>query len=139
MAISQRDALPFELSSLEIKNEAHPKASYSQVIDHLAKFVVSYLVDDFGVHYNFSRHDEIRNVLTHCHSFVQHIEPRLLLTGDVAMPQLNEERVFVRLFKQAVSQCVEDFYCRTDYGLGKVRTPQSVSIRVHPWLYFIHF
>ncbi len=111
---------------------------YLQIVEHLAEFMVCDAVDHFGIHYNFSCYDQVRNVLTYRHSFVGHIETGLLLTGRIAIPQLNHKCVLVGSFKQAMSQGIENFLCRADNGLGNASTPQSVSIRVHLWFVIPH-
>jgi hypothetical protein len=129
---------PFEFRPLEIENKSDMKTGYLQVIQHLAKFMVYDLIDHLGIHYNFSRHYQVRNVIAYRDSFIDHIETRLLLAGNIAMLQLNHERILVWLLQQPVSQCIQDFHRRANHSLGNAPTRQSVFIGVYQWFHCLY-
>ena len=59
---SKNDSLPFRCRAFEIDQEANYLASDFEVVEHLADFVVSKLVDGLGVNDDRVKTNQIRNI-----------------------------------------------------------------------------
>src|SRR5947207_2090788 len=92
----------------EIENHSHTELCDPQIIQHQPTLMICDSVDDFCVHHNGIECDQVRDKQADLVSFVEDIERRLLPERDIPQSKLNDQCIFIRLFNQTMSECVEN-------------------------------
>lgn len=100
-------ALPLETSVLEIQDEADPKLSDPQIIDHFSTFMICDSVDNFRINNHRGEHGKIGNKLANYLPSKQHGKAALLLEGDFHNREGYSKGIFINFFMQAVSDFIE--------------------------------
>ena len=88
-------------------------------------------VDDFCVDDNGIEYDQIRNKQANLVPFIQHVENRLLSKRNLSYSKFYDERVFIWLFNNAVSESIEHFDRTPDDLKDFVFVQKLIVIRVH--------
>ncbi len=99
---------------LEVKDQADVQLRDLEVVDHLGYLVVSDRFDDLCVDNDRIEGDQIGNVLTNIDGLVNDGKSGLLTVRDILMGELDDHRIFVRLFQQPMSKSVEHLEGTTD-------------------------
>src|ERR1051325_9983778 len=95
---SEDNAVPLELGSFEIKNEAHTMLGNFQVVQYLTPSEIRDSVNDLAVHDNGRLRNEIWNVLTHRARLVVNANPTRPFKGDTFEPEFHGQCILVGRF-----------------------------------------
>jgi hypothetical protein len=110
----QGKPLPFQLGVFEIQKETHPELRNAQIIQHLAALMIGNPLYDFCIYNDFAVRDQIRCEFSHAFTFVEHFKATLLVKGNPAALELDDERILVALFIQSMPKFVDHLEGATD-------------------------
>ena len=123
---------------LKIKDNPDTQICDPQIVQHQSTFVISYSVDHLGIHDNSIKCDQIGNEETNLVSFVEDIEQKLLLEGNVSQTKFNCQRIFIRLLNESVTKRIKNLDGTADnlknFSFGQQLSAIRVHFRVHWWL-----
>ena len=138
---SQDDALPFEGSVFEVQHESDAALRDSEIIQHLAAFVVRDSVYNFYINQNGTKNNKVRDKLPDVHSPKLNGEPALLIERDCVLFEKNSKRILIKLLVQAMPKLVQDLKSEPNNAMRlfpqnqlRIFWPQQIDfrIRVHP-------
>ena len=78
----QHHAFPFETGFLEVQEDTDLKTRDSQVVQHLAQFMISDPLDGLYVDHDLAKADQVGDILSNFDVLVDHIERALLLVRN---------------------------------------------------------
>lgn len=125
------DAFPFESGMFEIQDDADSQARNTQVVDHLATFVVRDSVYGFGFDNHTVKGNEVGDVFANMDTPVADFEASLLGDGDSLGFEFHNQSVFVRLFQQSMSQGVQNRDGAAHDAIDFVLQQQFTVNRIH--------
>jgi hypothetical protein len=116
---------------LEIKDNSNTQVRDPQIVQHQSAFVISDSIDHLCIHDNRVKCDQVGNEETDIMSFVEDIERRLLLEGNVSQTKIDCQRIFVWLLNQPVTKRVKNLDGTTDNLKNFFFGQQLSAIHVH--------
>ena len=99
--------LPLQFDAPEIEDKTNGVAGNLEVIEHLPEFVVGDALNDLRIQNNTAVRDQVRNIFTDLHCLVEDIIASLLLARNMTPAKLHNQRVFIRLFQEAMTEFVQ--------------------------------
>lgn len=103
---------------LEIDNEPHLQTSYTQIVEHLAAFVIGDLIDHFGINHDLILYNQIWDEGSDAFSFVLNLKASLLVDSHPPQLKLMNQSILIRLFVQSMAQLIHHLERSTNDGMG---------------------
>src|SRR6266498_1367721 len=99
---------------LEIEDYTYSQTCDAQIVQHQSTLMVGDFVDYLGIYNNCTERDQSRNEKSNLLTLVNHVERRLLQKRNFSQHELDDQRIFIRLLYQPVTERVQNLNRTTD-------------------------
>jgi hypothetical protein len=124
----QSDSLPLQFGVLEVQDQTDRELGNEEVIQHLSTFMISDTVNALGVHDDFAVSDQVRDEFADVLTLVQNLKPTLLIKRNASAFELHDQRVFIELFIESMSQFIQYFEGAADDGVSLLLAREGFCI-----------